>query len=336
MIDVNFSKVTRPPIIVKDLSKTSLQLLVHVWIVLSFFILLPANGQDSPSLLLKGNVNFAKPIKPVDPLLWPGNEFNEDAATSLLKGDSEIPDIWRKIPSWEAGAWESTQAVNFRVVRYQNGQTLAGKPTGVYKYKTDIMLGWQKDINREIWDWCQTNRWTITDHDKTTSHSYIIKANLPEASEDFDQHYETIEFVVDKATGKITDTHRRHSWVKYIYIAPGLMKEETVHTAYELDGTPDSSSWNSTLLKRTCPFDSVEIYSNSANYKEAKLSFISFLTKNELANLLPPVPSRKSTPTVQHNQKANAPNYNTGGFHLTGAALKYSPNALKKSSHQSK
>ena len=65
-----------------------------------------------------------------------------------------------------------------------------------------------------------------------------------------DLYGESVDFIVDKSTGKITDVQQRKSWVRYISLAPGLVKQESIHTVYDEKGQPTESAWNTSLKKR--------------------------------------------------------------------------------------
>ena len=53
---------------------------------------------------------LSKHLPALDPTLAPGNIFDKDTATALLK--KEIPqNVWYKIPTSLAGSWECREAV---------------------------------------------------------------------------------------------------------------------------------------------------------------------------------------------------------------------------------
>src|SRR6185369_12586108 len=77
-------------------------------------------AQEQP-FFLKGSVEqYSAASKPLDPSLWPGNDFNKQAAHSLLRNPEQEASIWHRIPEWEAGKWEGNQAVNVRAIKYIN------------------------------------------------------------------------------------------------------------------------------------------------------------------------------------------------------------------------
>ena len=75
-----------------------------------------APKEETPQSPLTGNasIDVKQETKPLDPLLWTGNYFDEKVATALLTNEAINSSSWKKIPAWQAGGWETTQATNTR------------------------------------------------------------------------------------------------------------------------------------------------------------------------------------------------------------------------------
>jgi len=182
-------------------------------------------------------IDVKKKMEPLDPVLWPGNYFDKEAATALLKDDAQSSSIWKKIPAWQAGNWEQTQATITKAVKYINGQpAIENIPIGVYTAKRFENFGWQKDKNNDIWQLYSLGYWTKTELDDCKAYYSYIKFSAPGANDYPDYYAEMVSFYVDRATNKILDVQQGKQWNRYIYLAPDIMKEEAVYTVFNEKG----------------------------------------------------------------------------------------------------
>jgi hypothetical protein len=251
---------------------------------------LPANAQANngqEQRPLQGSVQqFAEPAKALDPLLWPGNNFDRNAARSLLRDPDQAPSKWQKIPDWQAGNWACEQAVNTRAIKYRGGAPVEIQPLGVHKSVGSFTKGLMKDKNGGIWDWFQSDYWTGTDHGQQIQQSYIIYTS-PGGGEYPDFYSESIDFNVDKSTNQILASRRAKVWTRYTKMAPGMLKEETLRTGFDFEGHPTVTAFNTALYKRTETFDSY--YPGFASKKAIVDNFRNYLRAHGLENLIPAV-----------------------------------------------
>jgi hypothetical protein len=241
--------------------------------------------QQQPSTFLKGSADEYSVIsKPLDPLLWPGNNFDKDAARSLLYDQSKESSIWKRIPEWQAGNWEINQAVNTKAVKYVNGVPVEVTPLGVHKAAAIFTKGMERDRKGDIWHWFQSDYWTETDQGSDKAVSYILFSSPGQAS-DCDFYAEAVEFKVNKATNIIGSVRRSRQWTRYINLGKDSMKEESIRSNFDQQGSPTATTWNSALDKRSAPFTAYE--KDFAANKEMQTSFQSYLRKHGLESLIP-------------------------------------------------
>lgn len=242
------------------------------------------------SLLKESDVATAKipnagPVKALDPVLWPGNYFDKDVAAALLGDRSINRSIWKKVPEWQVGSWQSTQSTNTRRLQYFNGKPSSyATPMGVYTAKGGGSIGWQKDKNGDVWDHFKSGYWTEAEFDTIYEYTFV-KFRIPGAYEYPDEYAESITFGVDKGSKKITSVQRCRTWARYVNVAPGIMKKDQVDTIYNQKGNPDCSAWNTCVLKRVQTFSDNEAKLNQD--EDLRLDFVKYLTANGLQDLIP-------------------------------------------------
>jgi hypothetical protein len=220
--------------------------------------------------------------------LWPGNFFDKEVATALLKDNSAALSIWKEIPVWRAGRWRTEQSTRTRTIKYIQGEPVEVQPLGVYTSKNVSTSGWQRDRNGDIWELYASNFWTLTESDTFNCFSFI-KHTSPGRNDYPDGYSASVDFYVDKNTGKITTVVQTVSWSRSSYIAPGVIKEETYATAYGKTGEPLITAWSTNIAKRYEPF---YLYASSCDFENHShqwihRDFVNYLKNNGLANLIP-------------------------------------------------
>jgi len=270
---------------------------------------IPKASQDVPaSAPLQAGVEFSEKIQSLDPVLWPGNVFDKEVAKALLKSEASTKSIWSKIPTWQAGEWESEQATTTQAVKYQNGQPVTDNSLGVYTAKNKVYLGHEIDKNSNIWQLYDSGYWTNTDHGDSVGYAYV-KSHMPGDSDYPDEYGESVVFEVDKLTNKIIDVQQRKTWGKYVPIEDGLMKEEDVHTVYDEHGEPIETAWNTSLCRRKKTFS--EHGSDKAKYSD----FVAYLKNSglknsELGELIPDAPKESVLCKPVPNNELNTDSHN--------------------------
>ena len=259
-------------------------------IFLLFILVYFSNCIAVSAQTLQGTISLevGKKTKPLDPLLWAGNYFDEKVATALLKDESVNTSIWKKIPAWQAGEWESTQATCTKAVKYINGQQHAVAAVGCYTCKGRESSVLQKDRNGDVWSWYSSGYWTRTEYKDDIGHSFK-KFTAPGPAEYPDLYAESIDFHVDKSTNKITYVYQSKSWTRYVYLSPGLCKKDEVRTTFDEKGEPSVSAWNTLLYKRIGTFAEIEmlIATDTEVQEQIRQDFFNYLKNNGMANLIP-------------------------------------------------
>jgi hypothetical protein len=256
--------------------------LLHLTMGLSLVFISAGFAQEPTLVPLKTGIEFSEKMPPLDPVLWTGNYFDKEAATALLKQRSSTTKagchIWRKIPKWMAGTWESTQSTETRSVHYKDGQPASEEnPMGVYTAKAAETIGWQKDRNGDIWEEYDSDYWTEVDYGDYIGYQFITVSS-PGVADYPDIYTESVNFAVDKATNKILHAAPYRAWGKHTFVAPEIMKEQEVHTTYDEHGLPESTAWNTTLHRRIEPF---------VVFRDSYKDFVTYLNNNGLADLIP-------------------------------------------------
>jgi hypothetical protein len=227
---------------------------------------------------------YAVDSKPLDPLLWPGNKFDKEVARSLLRDPLQSQNIWRRIPDWQAGSWEGSQAVNTRAIKYVNGVPVDCTPIGVHDAADRFIKGLLRDKSGEIWHCYTSDYWSQTDHGFETTESYVLYSS-PGGGDYPDFYSESVDFIVDKVSRKILWLRRAKAWTKYTQLSPGMIKEETLRTNFDLQGKPDATTFTTAVERRTRPFSAYE--ANYAARKSVVEDFSNYLRKHGLASLIP-------------------------------------------------
>jgi hypothetical protein len=247
---------------------------------------------------LQGGVTqYAAESKPLDPLLWPGNNFDKDVARSLLRDPDQESSIWQRIPDWEAGNWEGKQATNVRALKYINGTPVDYPPIGVHKAEGKFTKGLLRDKVGDIWHWFQSDYWSETDHGDQKVISYIIYS-APGSGQFPDFYAESVDFNVDKASNQIVTLRRAKCWTKYTNLGPGLIKEESLRTNFDTQGHPTATTFNTALDKRAEAFSAYE--ASFAGRKNIVDSFNNYLRTHGAANLIRPAAAVQEKAHARH------------------------------------
>lgn len=255
-------------------------------IVLLFFTIATSTALSQDAPLLRGSATeFVRPSPALDPLLWPGNNFDKDAARSLLRDQTKDSSIWQQIPEWQAGNWEGKQAVNTRAIKFVNGTPMEYPPLGVHQAEGQFTKGLLKDKNGGIWHWLQSDYWTETDQGENKACSYVVFCS-PGGGEYPDFYAESVDFKVNKASNQIVTVRRAKTWTRYLNLGPGTLKEESVRSNFDQNGNPTAITYNTALEKRTEAFSSYE--PSFASKKTIVESLHSYLKQHGLSNLIPP------------------------------------------------
>src|SRR5262249_47898516 len=118
--------------------------------------------------------------------------------------------------------------------------------------------------------------------------AYVKSSGQGEA--DFpDSSGKLIAFDVDKRTNKILDVRKHKSCIRFILIAPGLIKEEGEHTVYDENEIRETTASNTARLKRKKKIEQYENIASTKEYINSQIhqDFITYLKNNKLAILVP-------------------------------------------------
>ena len=257
-------------------------------LALTLCIVSPATTQAQGARMLHAGIsaNLYEKENSLDPILCPGNEFNKDVATALLKVPAGRFHIWRRIPDWQVGRWEYSQSTTTRVVKYEGGRPAYEEKEhlGNYRSKSTYTIGLEKDRYGGIWDPYSSGYWTTTEYDRTIGYSYI-KYSEPGSGEYPEFYAEMVSFSVDKQTNKINRVDQTRTWTRYAFIGPGLLKQENIHTFYNAQGEPESSLWTTRISIRTETFEQYE--GRVADDRVRHKDFIAYLKDNGMEGLIP-------------------------------------------------
>lgn len=206
-----------------------------------------ARAQEQSTMLKGSAVEYAENVQPIDPLLWPGNSFDKNAARSMLKHQDKSGQIWGQVPEWRAGEWHSLQAVNTRAIKYTNGIAHEVTPIGVHTSAGSFNYGLLRDKEGNIWHLYQSDYWTETDLGDMRIVSYVRYSSPGSTGAYKDFYAESIDFKVSKGTNQIGSVRKARTWTRYSPLGPGKLKEESVRTNYNEKGQPTATSYNTSL-----------------------------------------------------------------------------------------
>lgn len=246
---------------------------------------------------------YAQESKPLDPLLWPGNKFDREVARSLLRDREQESGVWSRIPEWQSGKWQGNQAVNTRAIKYMNGLPVDCQPIGVHDAADMFIKGIVRDKKGDIWHWFKSDYWSETDHGDELTESYVLYSS-PGGGDYRDFFAESVDFNVDKMSNRILALRRAKAWTRYINLSPGMMKEETVRSNFDLQGHPTATTFNTAVERRIKPF---EAYAPAlASKKPIMDEFVKWLHGHGLDSLIP-VASHASAPAVPASKHHSPP-----------------------------
>lgn len=262
-----------------------MSLLAMTMLLLVFFALaLAPHSSHAQGPVLQGSAKYSDNTGPLDPLLWPGNNLDKDAARALLRDPSQESAIWAPIPEWESGEWAGNQAVNTRAIRYVNGQAMDVKPLGVHTSIGKFNKGYLRDAKGGVWHLFNSDYWTETQLDDCTLMSYVVFCS-PGGGEYPDFYAESVDFKVIKPSNQIVTVRKAKTWTRYTNLSPGTIKEDSVRTNFDQAGHATATSFNTALSKRTAPMSSYE-RSFASNPNIVK-SFHNYLHAHGLDQLIP-------------------------------------------------
>ena len=234
--------------------------------------------------VLQGSAKYSDNIGPLDPLLWPGNNLDKDAARSLLRDPSQESAIWAQIPSWEAGEWAGNQAVNTRAIRYINGAPIDVKPLGVHTSIGKFNKGYLRDAKGNVWHLFNSDYWTETQLEDCTLMSYVVFCS-PGGGDYPDFYAESVDFKVIKPINQIQSVRKAKTWTRYTNLGSGTLKEDSVRTNFDQQGHATATSFNTALSKQTAPFSAYE--QSFATKPNIVKSFHNYLHLHGLDSLIP-------------------------------------------------
>jgi hypothetical protein len=244
-----------------------------------------ASENSTGGFVLRGQLQYSAKVAPLDPVLWPGNNFDKDVAQALLKDKTGSSVAFHKIPKWLAGEWQSKQSTCTRAARYVDGQPVDTQPLGVHDAAGRFTQGTLRDKNGDIWGEYSSNYWTQTNHGRGGM-AYSFHVLSDRGNDEYpDLYTESVDFVVDPYTRKIASVQRRRAWDRYVNVAPGIIKDEQLHTVLNERGEAFFTAWNVAVWRRIEQFSSYE--RRLADRQGREQRFRAFCKKNGLGDLLP-------------------------------------------------
>lgn len=232
---------------------------------------------------LRASLQIDDRAQPLNPLLLPGNLFDKELATSILRIPGKSQQQWYKVPSWQAGSWKSEEGTGTRYQVYENGKPVEKEPWGHGKVVSEFDRGQLKDKNGDIWD-VYSSGWVEVDYGDQLGYGYIVFQSAG------NQHYpnlysERVQFLVDPETRRIKEVYRATSRNIVKFIAPGIIKTDTLQTKFKDSGLLESKDWSEIISHRTESFSSYE--HKLRDQEKMKASFRAYCKAEGLGDLLP-------------------------------------------------
>ncbi len=176
-----------------------------------------------------------KSLPALDPTLAPGNTFDKDVATALLR--KEIPqNVWFKIPAWLAGNWlEQEATVTWSRDEITKRVDNAPRPE---KNVTSGNFGYFPTVDQNFWwQFADSEYWGKSEKQTCTSwffHQYIAPVDTNGQSMSIKRI--SIEFDVDLNSNKILQVYQRQDLVTDIQITDSLVQEVDYGRRFDFHG----------------------------------------------------------------------------------------------------
>ncbi len=223
-----------------------------------------AYGSAPPKEMLK----HLGALPRVNPHLRPGIIFSD---TSLPATDTN--EGWYWIPKWKAGKWHrETQ----RVINQRETRTMISR--------ADNFRGWQTDKNGEIWEYYQEPYKQTIDGGNAIAMK-VLRGSKPIAISEKQVIYRmtgtTIE--IEKRTKRIVRVYQTEEIIRDVPLSDGKYQEITSLRMYDRNGKAIENQTSYAVCERTGAYSPVDFLNN----RDMRASFKNFLTKNNLADLIP-------------------------------------------------
>ena len=223
-------------------------------------------------------------LPPLDPSLAPGNRFNLQTVTDMLKKNYEHNE-WYKVPNWAAGRWHEDKATTVYFRDERTGAESEKKHT--YRLESSFNLGIERDKGQQVWDFADAYYWTTTETDKTFCRTFVTSLQ-PVLNNDSTCSFRglSISFVIDKWSNKIISCKQRENIEIYEYISHSKLHNKSWHKVFDWNGQPELSATNEATCYRIKQFAD---HSNekTADGRDLHPLFVDYLTNHNLRNLIP-------------------------------------------------
>jgi hypothetical protein len=224
---------------------------VHRAVFLSGFLILclsasPALPQNNTKLEATISKSTSLPI--AGGLLTLGNMFEEKKISALFGGD-DYHDNWYQIPSWLTHWWSpvKNEFGNGKLAQKEQN-SLSGR--GAKYALVNHGFARYEDAKGQWWKWDTSGLWFVADEGDRKTYIYGVEDKPMIASESqWSRSTETLEIVVDKASGKVIDVSQHIREIKDTLMdtSPYTLKTVVTETVFDSKGNmTDKEEWAST------------------------------------------------------------------------------------------
>jgi hypothetical protein len=207
----------------------------------------------APAIPLSGSIELenelAEELDPLDPSLRPGNLFDKDKATNLLKQPSQ-QNLWYRIPNSMVGEWRCYSAtltyVKDEVTRkeWSEDRTFANRES--------VSFGCLPCLDKLHW-WQPAGSGYWKKAEGALQDTYFFNRKFDPLIHDDDRTVNStysVSFEVDKATNKILDVSQRESVETLTFVNEKVIFLRESTTEYDFDGKPKLTSRTTAKLRK--------------------------------------------------------------------------------------
>ena len=238
------------------------------------------------SKTLKAGIEMQASLPALDQQLTPGNTFDQDRASALLK--DRVPkkqnpqvDSWRPVPPWMAGTWTATQATTIYSKDFRTG--FESRALRTYKSESDYSSGECADASGQPWE-RETGGWTVeTRHERFIGINFVTKETRLEIDDRHTLDYNEAISFQKGYDGSIIDSYQCVFLTFQEPVSKGVIRQEQRKRVYDAKGKKISEAINVSLRYRTGPY----VDTGSLEQQESLSAYL--LSKN--LGRLAPIPA---------------------------------------------
>jgi hypothetical protein len=246
----------------------------------------PGMGQESPTP--GAGISALGKMPPLDPVLAPGNNFDQAIATEITKIKST--NQWHQIPAWLAGSWESEQAT-VRSFKDQKSGTEDLRVRVYPEHSTDTH-GDFTDQTGQVWAADVAMFRKGADNDAFVKYTLFLSfISIAATDTKYLYQIQSVDLYVYRKTNTIKVCCPWLTEIVERLVSPGVLSNKTTYRSFDLNGSLRSTAEVNSTLNRTSEAVPNQIqttlYRTTLEGKPLYPQFVQFLKDHNMANRVP-------------------------------------------------